>query len=91
MKQHWPRFLWTQQLNQGFASHVQSPTHSKVDQELERLEQAGVIKPVQFADWAAPIVPVAKRDSSIRICDDFKVTINHATKVDTYPLQELKT
>ena len=58
----------------------------KVDQEQERLKRAGVIEHVQFADWAAPIVPVVKRDGSIRICSDFKVTINHATKVDTYPL-----
>ena len=58
----------------------------KVDQEQERLKRAGVIEHVQFADWAAPIVPVVKRDGSIRICSDFKVTINHTTKVDTYPL-----
>lgn len=61
----------------------------KIEQELERLEHAGVIEPVQFADWAAPIVPVVKTDGTIRICGDYKVTINRAAKVDTYPLPRI--
>ena len=61
----------------------------KVEQELERLEHTGIIESVQFADWAAPIVPVVKRDGAIRICGDYKVTINQAAKVDTYPLPRI--
>ena len=34
----------------------------KVEEELERLENEGIIKPIPFADWAAPIVPVLKSD-----------------------------
>lgn len=48
----------------------------KVRQELDRLESEGVIERVQFSDWAAPIVPVVKKDGSVRICGDYKVTIN---------------
>ena len=62
---------------------------SKVEKELERLEQQGVIEPVQFADWAAPIVPVVKSDGSIRICGDYKVTVNQAAKVDQYPIPRI--
>ena len=54
---------------------------SKVEQELERLENAGVIEPVEFSEWAAPIVPVVKRDGSIRVCGDYKVTINQAANL----------
>ena len=32
----------------------------KVEEELEHLVSEGVIKPVQFVVWAAPIVPVVK-------------------------------
>ena len=42
----------------------------KVDQELQRLEERGIIEPVEFLEWAAPIVPVVKEDGSIRICGD---------------------
>ena len=40
----------------------------KVKQELERLQEQGVIEPVQLSDWAAPVVPVLKKDGSIRLC-----------------------
>ena len=37
----------------------------QVKKELDRLLQAGIIEPVQTAEWAAPIVPVVKSDGSI--------------------------
>jgi len=43
----------------------------KVEAELERLQRAGVIEPVQSAEWAAPIVRVVKGDGSVRICGDY--------------------
>ena len=59
---------------------------SKVEDELERLEADGVISPVTFSKWAAPIVPVVKGDGKIRICGDYKLTINQSARVDKYPL-----
>ena len=41
-----------------------------VEQELDRLEQAGVLERVDYSDWAAPIVTVPKRDGCVRICGD---------------------
>ena len=38
---------------------------AKVEQELDRLHQQGIIEPVQFSDWAAPIVPVLKQNDSV--------------------------
>ena len=58
-----------------------------VEQELDRLTKEGIIEPVQFAEWAAPIVPVLRSDKkSVRICGDFKLTINQASKLDRYPI-----
>ena len=60
-----------------------------VEEELERLQKQGIIEPVQFSDWAAPIVPVVKRDGKIRICGDYKVTINQSAKTDKYPIPRI--
>ena len=40
-----------------------------VNEELDQLVSQGVIEPVKFAEWAAPIVPVLKPDKkSVKIC-----------------------
>ena len=57
-----------------------------VGKELDRLEEAGIVIKENYSDWAAPIVPVPKEDGSIRVCGDFKVTINPGLNVDQYPL-----
>ena len=58
----------------------------RVEGELDRLVTQGVIEPVRYSEWAAPIVPIVKGDGSIRICGDYKVTVNRYAQVDTYPL-----
>ena len=62
---------------------------NRVEQELDHLEKAGVIETIQFSDWAAPIVPVVKPNDSVRICGDFKLTVNKVAKLDTYPLLKI--
>ena len=58
----------------------------KVDKELERLQDDGIISPVKYSKWAAPVVPVLKRDGTVRLCGDYKVTVNQALIAETYPL-----
>lgn len=48
----------------------------KLDQELERLQNEGIISLVDFSDWAVPVVPVIKRDGSVRVCGYYKMTVN---------------
>ena len=62
---------------------------SRVEQQLDYLQNAGVIEPIQFSDWAAPIVPVVKPNGRVRICGDFKLTVNKVAKLDTYPLPKI--
>eukprot|EP00117_Sycon_ciliatum_P048584 scpid24912/ scgid3571/ Uncharacterized protein K02A2.6 len=59
---------------------------SKVEAELTRLQTEGVIKPVDHADWASPIVTVRKKNNSIRLCADFKVTINKHIEPNQHPI-----
>ena len=57
-----------------------------IEKGLTRLEKLGVLEKVRYSEWAAPIVPVVKPDKSIRICGDYKVTVNSALEVDQHPL-----
>ena len=45
----------------------------KVEDELEWLEKARIIDPM---NWAAPIVPLVKREGTVSICSDLKLTVN---------------
>ena len=63
---------------------------SKVEAELERLVAEGVLRPVEFSEWAAPIVPVLKPNGDVRICGDYKLTINAAAKLDDYPIPRIE-
>jgi len=48
----------------------------KVKAEILKLEVEGILKRVDHSDWGAPIVVVPKANGTIRICGDYKVTIN---------------
>ena len=62
----------------------------KAEAELIRLQEEGTLEPIQVSDWAAPIVPLIKSDkSSLRICGDFRVTVNPES-IDTYPIPNVE-
>lgn len=61
----------------------------KIETELNRLVAEGTIEPVEFAEWAAPIVPIIKQDKTVRICGDYKVTVNQHSKLDNYPIPKI--
>ena len=59
---------------------------NKIEQELARLEKNGIIKKVESSEWATPIVPVLKKDNTVRICGDYKVTINTHIQQNRHPI-----
>ena len=63
---------------------------SAIEKDLERLENLGLIEKISYSDWAAPIVAVLKADGGIRICGDYKVTINPVLQVDQYPVRRVE-
>ena len=83
--------------------HVDISTHPKfckaiavplalqkgVEVALDKLEAQGVIEKVKFSDWAAPIVPITKQDGNIRICGNYKLTVNKIAKTDVHPLPKI--
>ena len=41
----------------------------KVEEELTRLKEEGALEPVDYSDWAAPIVALVKSDQkSVHVC-----------------------
>lgn len=58
----------------------------KVEQKLKQMVAVGILKPVTHSEWASPIVVVPKKDGDVRICSDFRLTVNKVLNVDQYPL-----
>ena len=67
--------------------YVLRPT---VEEELKRLENKGVLKPVEVSDWATPIVWVLKTDGSVRICGGYKGKVNPAILTKQFPVATLE-
>ena len=62
-----------------------------VEKELDGLVSEGILEPVEFSEWASPIVPVLKSDKkSVRVCGDFKQTINPVSRLDQYPIPKVE-
>ena len=61
--------------------------------ELDELEASlsGIIIPVKLSAWAAPVVPVIKKDGSVRLCGDYKVTVSSIAQNEVPQIEELFT
>ena len=62
----------------------------KIDRELEYLQEADVIEPVDHADWVTPIIPMLKPDGSVQICRDYRLTVYKVAKLSTSPLPRIE-
>lgn len=61
-----------------------------MEADFQRLVEEKIIERVQFAEWAAPIVPVKKPDGSIQISGDYKLIVNRASSVEQYPIPKVE-
>ena len=57
----------------------------KLKEEIERLLQAGFIRPARYVKWLSNIVPILKKNRKLRVCIDFR-NLNTATPKDEYPM-----
>ena len=73
------------------ARQVPYALQPQVEAAIRKMEEEGVIKRVNHAPCAAPIVPVVKKDSKdIRICGDFSVTYNKCAAAMKYPIPRIE-
>ena len=56
----------------------------KINKDLDRLEEAGILSKTNFSEWAAPTVHVKKKFNQIRICTDFSTGLNDALQDHHY-------
>ena len=61
-------------------------SREKIETELDRLVQTGVLTPINYSEWAAPTVYVKKKTKEIRVCADFSTGLNSVLKDHHYPL-----
>ena len=55
-----------------------------VKQELDNMENSGILQKVETSNWAAPIVPVIK-GTKVRICGDY-TSLNRVLETKQYPI-----
>ena len=55
-----------------------------VEKELKKMEDKGIIEPVEVSNWATPIVCVPTTDGSFRVCGDYKGTVNPAIQRSSF-------
>ncbi|GJV49513.1 reverse transcriptase domain-containing protein [Tanacetum coccineum] len=67
----------------------QAPERNKaIQEEVEKLVNAGIMKEVHYHSWLSNPVMVKKHDGTWRMCVDFK-DLNNACPKDCYPLPEI--
>lgn len=80
-----PRFFRARQVPLAYRAEVNA--------ELDRQIAAGLWEPVAFSEWAAPLVVVPRGHASegkVRLCGDYRLTVNQASPVETYPLPRIE-
>jgi len=64
---------------------------AKVEEDIDQLISEGILEPVEYADWAAPVVAVLKSDwKSVRLCGDFRMTVNPVAKLHRHPILKVE-
>lgn len=57
-----------------------------IEKDLQDLIENDVLEPVETSDWGTPLVPILKPNGKLRICGDYKVTVNQFLSDFKYPL-----
>lgn len=63
------------------------PVAEEIEGQCQGLLQLGIIEP-SASPWSSPVVPIRKKDGSIRLCVDYRL-LNKVTKPDKFPMPNL--
>ena len=63
------------------------PINREIEEQCHELYNRDIIEP-SISPWSSPVVPVRKKDGTIRLCIDYR-KLNHVTKADRSPIPSL--
>lgn len=63
---------------------------SNIENKYNDLIEMGMIEPIDNSDWGTPIVPIVKPSGDLRVCGDYKVTLNKFLIDFKYPLPRIE-
>ena len=66
------------------------PWDQKLKRNWEDFRMEVFTREVEWSEWGTPMVPVPKKDGSVRICGDYKVTVNLELQAQQYPLPHIE-
>jgi hypothetical protein len=72
------------------ARQMRTEVLEEVKKEIEKMLEAGFIRPCRYGEWISSIVPVQKKNDRWRVCVDFR-DLNRATPKDEYPMPVAET
>ena len=79
-----PFFKPVKQKRRSFSSERQKT----INEEVDKLLQAGAIREVEYPEWLANVVLVKKENEKWRLCIDF-TGVNRACPKDSFPLPRI--
>ena len=62
----------------------------KIEAEIKRLVANDILVQVESSEWGTPIVPILKSNGQIRICGDFKITLNPQLIINKHPIPRVQ-
>jgi len=66
-------------------STKETASELEIKEEIERQYKCGFIRTARYVDWLANIVPVVKKNGTLRVCIDFR-DLNQGTPKAEYPM-----
>ena len=62
----------------------------EVDKEPKKWEDAGIAEKIEYSDWGTPLVVVPKPGGGVRLCGDYKCTVNPQLETPKTPMPSLE-
>ena len=66
---------------------LQGPILREIEENCKKMEEEGIIRRSK-SPYSAPVVPIRKKDGTIRLCIDYR-ELNKITKGDSFPIPNL--